>query len=305
MSKSENWTQIAVATIGLVGTLGVALITSDRLASDPPEENPPENSLEQPDAPTQADQSEFRVGLTLTEFQTVFDEYVAKGYQLTSISVGDSPQQESYAGIWQESSERPWLAQAGLGPEEFLQTFEQRQAEGYRLRDIGCHWQGGATACTGIWEQASAPAGIVQLDLTASEFQLAFDEYLANGYRLVNLDSYPAGAEVRYAGIWELADSQAYAAHLGLSTAEFQEIFDQYLDRGYRLLDISAVTVSGEARFAGIWEAAADSAWISRAGLSAQALEAADREYAAQGLRMIHVDGYGGGTYAAIWSGNE
>jgi len=96
----------------------------------------------------------------------------------------------------------------------------------------------------------------------------------------------------------------AWVARHGLTPAQYQAEFNNFVSQGYRLTDVSAFAVGGAQSFAAIWERSAAPAWVARHGLTSAQYQAEFNNLVSQGYRLILVEGYevnGTNLYAAIW----
>jgi hypothetical protein len=141
--------------------------------------------------------------------------------------------------------------------------------------------------------------------LTGDDYQQQFNQIVAQGFRPTHVDGYATAQGMRYAAIWlKSASTRPWAARHGLSTAQFQQQFDQFTQQGFRLQDVSA---ADGGVFAGIWEKGGGPAWEARAGLDSAAFTQNFNEKTTQGFRARDIEGYqeGGGTrFAVIWMKN-
>jgi CubicO group peptidase (beta-lactamase class C family) len=109
-------------------------------------------------------------------------------------------------------------------------------------------------------------------------------------------------------GLALLASSPAmaadWAARHGLTGAQYQQAFNDFSKKGYRLTSISGYESSGGARYAALWSKQSGGAWSARHGLTPQQYQAAFDDFAKQGYRLTFINGYAVGDkpyYAAIW----
>jgi hypothetical protein len=79
---------------------------------------------------------EARHGLTSTEYQKKFDEFVSKGYRLVWVSGYSQSGIARYAAIWEQSSEGKWQARHGLNSIKYQQTFDELAKKGYGLAQV-------------------------------------------------------------------------------------------------------------------------------------------------------------------------
>lgn len=99
------------------------------------------------------------------------------------------------------------------------------------------------------------------------------------------------------------AHAATWAARHGMTAAQYQQAFDDFGKKGYRLTSISGYD-SGGARYAALWKKASGPAWAARHGLNPEQYQAAVSHYVEQGYRLTWVNGYAVGGkpyYAAIW----
>lgn len=97
-----------------------------------------------------------------------------------------------------------------------------------------------------------------------------------------------------------------WVARHGLTAANYQDAFDEFSGKGYRLVSVSGYDDGrGQARYAAVWKKQAGPAWAARHGLTAEQYQAAFNSFNQQGYRLTFVNGYAIGNearYAAIWS---
>jgi CubicO group peptidase (beta-lactamase class C family) len=140
--------------------------------------------------------------------------------------------------------------------------------------------------------------------LTSSQYQVEFDKLVQQGYRLIEVDAYGVGGQATYAGIWEKVTGPAWVARHGLTGAQYQVEFDNLVNQGYRLRQVSGAGVGDHALYAAIWDKSPGPSWVARHGLSGAQYQAAFDNLVKQGYRLRHVDGYGvngQAYYSAIW----
>jgi CubicO group peptidase (beta-lactamase class C family) len=153
--------------------------------------------------------------------------------------------------------------------------------------------------------------------LTDAEYQNVFDKFVNRGYRLTNISGYGVDGQARYAALWEKREGPAWRARHGMTASEYQNAFDKFDNRGYRLSHVSGYSVNGGARFAAIWEKRDGPAWRARHGMTASEYQNAFDKFVNRGYRLTHITGYAvtetGSTtvgetgtgesarYAAIW----
>lgn len=196
------------------------------------------------------------------------------------------------------------VARHGLTGAQYQAAFDQYVAQGYRLRNVSGYRAGATTRYAAIWDKASGPAWAARHGLTAAQYQQAFDEHANAGYRLKMVCGYSVGVSPRFAAVWEKASGPAWTARHGLSSAQYQQTFDELKGQGYRLRWVSAYAQGGQARYAAFWDKSSSPAWVARHGLEEAAFRTAAQGYAAQGYDLICGNAVtlgGKDYYAALW----
>jgi hypothetical protein len=214
-----------------------------------------------------------------------------------------------------ESYAQPWVARHGLSPSQYQQALDTYVQQGYRLIDIGGYSIGEIegfepegqveyAAFAAIWEKSPGPELVTRYLMKPSQYQQAFDTYVQQGYRLIDISGFSVAGNVFYAAIWEKEEGPAWVARHGLSPSQYQQEFNKYAEEGVRLKRISGYARQGKARYAAIWEKEEGPAWVARHGLSPSQYQQALDTYVQQGYRPVNVSCYnvdGNARYAAIW----
>ena len=202
------------------------------------------------------------------------------------------------------TSHAQWAARHGMTSSAYQAAFDDLVGQGYRLTHVSGYSVDGQARFAAIWEIKSGPAWAARHNMSASDYQSAFDEFAGQGYRLLDVSGYNVGGEDRYAAIWEQSSGPVWQARHRMTASGYQAAFDELTGQGYRLVDVSGYSLNGEERYAAIWVQQSGLAWQARHGLTASAYQAAFDDLVGQGYRLIHVSGYevnGEDRYAAIW----
>ncbi|MFC4584841.1 hypothetical protein [Sphaerisporangium corydalis] len=193
-----------------------------------------------------------RHGLTSAQYQAEFDRLVGLGYRLVHVSGYGAGSQDRYAAIWEKSAGPAWVARHGLTSAQYQAEFDRLVGLGYRLVHVSGYGIGSQDRYAAIWEKSAGPAWVARHGLTSAQYQAEFDRLVGLGHRLVHVDGYTVAGQDRYAAIWDRGASPRWAARHGLSSAGYQQAFDQFVRQGYRLATVSGYG-SGSTRFAALW----------------------------------------------------
>src|SRR5262249_16887309 len=101
-----------------------------------------------------------------------------------------------------------------------------------------------------------------------------------------------------------VAQARDWEARHGLTSAEFQAVYNDLTPKDYRPIWISGYAVGGETRYAGIWVKGGKGTWEARHDLSTAQYQKTVDKLKAKGYRVSRVSGYtvgGKERYAAVW----
>ncbi len=84
-------------------------------------------------------------------------------------------------------------------------------------------------------------------NMSSREYQQKFDEYTDQGYRIVQVDGYEVDGRAYFAAIWEKAHGPAFIAHHNMDAGDYQQKFDEYLKKGYRLVQVDGYGIGNRA----------------------------------------------------------
>lgn len=186
-----------------------------------------------------------------------------------------------------------------------MQTFFDGQA-GYHQTFIQGYYKNGEVKYNAIFEKSPAIswyAAHAIPDVTALNTMLA--EAKSKGYRPRCLSGYQTGlATVGFAAIFEkYATNPAWQVEKSLTAGQYQEKFNYWTARGYRLEFASGYTLSGVDLYIALFVKEAGPAWYSYSGMSGANFKAEQDNATAKGyyLKCLSYYGAGGDTYLAIW----
>lgn len=141
-------------------------------------------------------------GVAGADYQGVFDQNVANGFRPVRVSGFTVGGADYFASIWVGDDGTPWAASHGLDADAYQAEFDRRTGEGLRVTDISGYEWNGAPTYTVIFDGSTKPYWISHHNMSASEYQAAFDENGASGYTLIHVAGFGVGGEARYAAIW-------------------------------------------------------------------------------------------------------
>ena len=97
------------------------------------------------------------------------------------------------------------------------------------------------------------PNRVARHDLSASQFHGFSNRAASQGYHPVYVDGYLTANGIRFAGIWERRSKGRWIARHGLTSGEYQAMYDRYTGEGYKLIHVSEYWDGSEEKYAAIW----------------------------------------------------
>lgn len=194
-----------------------------------------------------------RHGLNPQQYQAAFDDYSKKGYRISYVNGYTVGNQPFYAAIWEKTGGPARAARHGLTAEQYQAAVTQMSAQGFAPSHLSVLSINGSPRFAAIFDK-NAPATVARHGLSASEYQTAFDDYAKQGYRLKVVSGYKQGNADRYAAIWVKTGGPQWSARHGITSGNYQHVFDNYTYASWEPQYIEAFNSASGVRFNGIWE---------------------------------------------------
>lgn len=244
--------------------------------------------------------------LTSSAYQETFNDLVSKNYRLTYVSGYSYNYAPLFAAIWEQKSNSAWVARHGMSGTEYQQQFDALVAKGYNPVLVNGYTVNGQPQYAAIWDNAPHPAWVARHGMTSQQYQAEFNTYVSQGYKLKHVSGYAQGNTALYAAIWEKDTKNVpWVAHHGMSSADYQNKFNQYTAKGYRPLLVGGYVVNGVDYYVAIWEKSSSGAWVARHGMTSDGYQQEFNNWVGQGYTLKVVSGYTLGLnqdrYAALW----
>jgi CubicO group peptidase (beta-lactamase class C family) len=249
--------------------------------------------------------------LTNAQFTQRFAEYRDRGYIITDVDAYPNGSGLLYSMLWQENTDgRSWAEWRNLTSSGYHDKWLYYRDRGYRPLDVEGYRSGNAMRYAGIWvENREALSWYSYRDLTGTEYAAHFDDKSSRGYRLVDMEAYQTPSGLRYAAIWyENRDRLSWAQYRDMDRPTYQQRIDDFLAKGYRVIDFESYTVGGAQLYAAIWERNVNNrAYIVRSDRTELEFANYWREYRDLGYRLVDFERYqtpSGPRYAGVWTEN-
>ncbi|MEO1391628.1 MAG: serine hydrolase [Cyanobacteria bacterium J06634_5] len=141
---------------------------------------------------------------------------------------------------------------------------------------------------------------------SSDQFHQYFNRQKAAGYRVIDLEVDETDRQTTYSAIFQVnSDQRGWASLRDLSHGEFSQKWNEFKDKGYRLIDQEAYERNNQRYYAGVWvENKENLSWLSYRDVTSDRFGERFETYNEQGYRMIDVEAYPtnqGLRYAAVW----
>jgi CubicO group peptidase (beta-lactamase class C family) len=247
--------------------------------------------------------------LTSAQYQTEVNKWTnaPHNYRLTQVSGYSDGGQDRYAAIFEKTTGPAYAARHNMTPAQYQVQVNQLKEDGYRPVQVSGFPSGNDCKYAAIFfKEVNPPQAVAKHGLTAAQYQTEYDKWKGLGYKLTDISGYTVAGVDYYAAIWEkIAGPERFCRH-GMTSAQYQDTYEEKASQGFRLHKVSGYSVGNQARFAAIWLKTTGAALAARHAISgAQNFQdEADRMYYL-GYRPEWVNGYTVNNqdyFAATWT---
>lgn len=174
-----------------------------------------------------------RHGLTSTQYQQAFDQFVGQGYRLRMVNGYSLGGQDRYAALWEKADGPAWAARHGLSSGDYQHAFDDFVGKGYRLTWVSVYAVGGQDRYAAIFEKTAGPAWEAHHHMSEATFRATSATMASKGFELICGGAAAVSGKDLYAGLWvkQAIDS---VAHHGMTASTYQVKFDQLTAQGYQ-----------------------------------------------------------------------
>jgi Bacterial tandem repeat domain 1/Peptidase family M23 len=197
------------------------------------------------------------------------------------------------------------VARHGLPSEDYQCMFDQAVNAGYRLEWIDGFNFKGKVYFNVIFRPGGGGDWAASHNLTGAQYQDEFDKRKAQGFRLAQVDSYPAGNRILYAAIFVKDRGLPGVAYHGVSAAEHQKRFDELTAGPWRPKNISVVSLGGERFYTALYVKADVGGYEAKSFLTPAEYQKLFDENKQKGRQLTYLNAYehnGQPRFTAIWN---
>jgi hypothetical protein len=172
--------------------------------------------------------------LTSQEYNDLWTSYRDDGYRPLDVEAYMLDGVLRFAGIWIENVEGlAWSSIRNMTSAEYADYFEARREEGMRPIDIEIYPTASGLRVAAIWYENVDGLAWTQLrNIDRDRYQQEATDHGADGYLMIDFESYEGVTEQLYAAIWEKPVSRpAYQIRTDRSELQYANLWRTYRDR--------------------------------------------------------------------------
>ncbi|MEL6926890.1 MAG: hypothetical protein AAFO94_22820, partial [Bacteroidota bacterium] len=148
---------------------------------------------------------------------------------------------------------KPPIARHHLSDADYVKLYGQLKSKGYRLKMLDGYGVAGKKRFNAVFVHQSGPDLATFHRLSSSEFDAKAKSYMEQGYQLTQLSAYDVKGQDFYAAIWVKRKGPDQVIRHRLNTQQYNEQYQKWKGKGYRLKSVSGYSRNGAAHFAAIW----------------------------------------------------
>lgn len=243
--------------------------------------------------------------MTSKEYADAYFNFQDKGYRLQCVSGYEEGSAIKFAAVWKKEMGSPLASFHQLTPAEYQEKYNFYDGQGFKLTFVNAFRAQDKVWYSAIWEKKDGPDVKGFHSMTSQEYNDRWVSMKNSGYRLRCVSGVDGGDQAYFAGIWEKTSGPSLATHHMMTSADYQEKFNDYGSKGYHLSHLQAFVAGGKDYYAAIWEKNAGPAQWAHHRLSEPNYQTMALNYFYQGFTMEQTCAYtlnGKTTFAARWN---
>lgn len=194
--------------------------------------------------------------MTASQMQDRMDERRDQGLRAMDVEGYWRNSEVQHAAIWVENEENiDWEARWNMSSSEFADFHDNMDENDFRPIDINPYDTGSGLQMAGVWyENAEDIDWEMQVGMTRDEYQDQTEDYAAADYIMIDYEAYEDNLGPKYAAIWVKPNTYgSYQIRTNRDETAFANLWREYRDDGYRLVDYTATEMESGTRYGGIW----------------------------------------------------
>ncbi|MDH3588869.1 MAG: peptidoglycan DD-metalloendopeptidase family protein, partial [Gammaproteobacteria bacterium] len=156
----------------------------------------------------------------------------------------------------------------GVPAASYQALFNDLVTNGYRPVWVDGYDVNGSTFFNVIFDQSVVASWAAAHGQDNTQYQNFFNAQVQAGRRLVHIDSYLEGGQMRHASVFADEIGTAWASYHGATVADHLTLFNNFVGQGFRARIISSVQEGGTQRITALYDKNPVGGWVALANLS-------------------------------------
>ncbi|ARV16642.1 hypothetical protein [Polaribacter sp. SA4-12] len=233
--------------------------------------------------------------LSISEFKSLHKKMESDGFEILNITAINNSDQIEISGVWQRSNSISSTISYFDSSQELLDSLDHQENKEQIPHDICVFEDVNKVKSIVVWKNSLDLSAFMSSKETYDEFQKSFNQNVKKGLTLHSLKSFSISGIDYYYAIWSKQKSNGFLARHGMSEQEFQELFNNYTNRGYILQDLSIYKTSSNPKnsFTALWKLSdAPLFFKTKYNLDSVAYKKFIKDYTPSGYRTTSICSY-------------
>lgn len=198
--------------------------------------------------------AEYR-NMTSDEYHAKWEDFKTKGYRPVDIECYRSGGSMRYGGIWIKNTEGyGWSSKRDMTKAQYESYITEQKAEGRKMIDLEMYATSNGIRYAAVWvKNYDNTDWKEEHGLNRDDYQAKLDDLTGKGYLVSNFDSYTDGSTQRYAFTCEKKSGFAFQVRTDRNETDYANLWREYCDKGYRLIDFECYSTPNGMRYGGVW----------------------------------------------------
>ncbi len=245
-------------------------------------------------------------GISEDKYQEIIDQLAPSGTMPVWIDFFEAENKVLVNAIFEPSKNRRWLARHNLTGEKYQEVFDKYvKDEGFRLTQIDAYTKNGQIRYACIMVKESGPEQHRYHGISEEKHQEKIDDLKSKGFVPVLMSVASISGKRYYTATYEKKNVGSWEARSKLTSAEYQQKFDENKVAGRKLAYLNAYTHNGVIYYSAIWQSEGGGGYVARHNLSATGYQDEFEKWRDAGYWVEMVtgacDSSGKSVFAALW----
>jgi len=196
----------------------------------------------------------IRRGLNSSNFNKEYNFLKNNGYHPTDIDAYKNDDGINvWDGIFKQGNPNDYKMWRNFNKQEFHDKWLEMANLGYKLFDIETYTgENNQRLWAGLFIKQEGNY-VLKRDISTSTFESFAEQYANQGFKLIDVEVYKAGNQIKWAGVWLSGEKSIYESEYSMTSLTNYQT--NYLSSGYTLIDIEFYfDENGNRKWVAVWE---------------------------------------------------